>query len=726
MTTPVQSPSMDLHASDTSEESSLGEFFANLWEGRYIILGVTFLALLTGEYYAWRKSPVYQVDALLQIEDKKAGKGGAGMAALQSLFDQPTIAQAEIEILKSNLVLGRAVEALELDTIAGPEYSRLTGDALVRGRADAPEVVVERFEVPANLRGRSFRLVAEKEGTYRWEGLDGEPLAKGRVGEVLSATFQGHPLVLQVRRLAGKPGQTFRLVRQPLLQAIIDLRTNLQISEKGKQTNILGLSFEHRSPVRGAEILNEVIGQYVRQNVERKAEEASKTLAFLQEQIPQLRGRLEVAEERLNQYRTRAGSIDLPEEAKLVLKQSVDMESQQLLLRQKKQELLRTYTMGADVVATLDQQLTKLALEAKDLDAKVRILPRTQQELVRLMRDVQVNNELFTALLNNAQQLQVAKAGEIGNARIVDHAMASIHPIKPQKATVITLATLLGLFAGVGLALLRRALHQGVEDPRLIERHLGLPVVVTIPHSEAEVLISRAILRRDGAQHLLAEAHPNELAVESLRSLRTSLHFTMLDAKNPVVLISGPSPSIGKTFVSSNLAVVLSQGGTRVLLIDGDLRKGHLHLPFGIADRGQGFSEVLSGQANWQAVLHRAVLPNLDLLTTGTLPPNPAELLMGHRLSEFIQEASADYDLVLIDAAPVLAVTDPVILSSQVGTVLLLVKARAHSLEELQAALQRFESSGIRVKGCIFNDVTALKVGYGYYRYAYHYSYKKP
>ncbi len=708
-----------------ADEPSMGDIIANLWDGRYLILGATMLAMLLGGYYAWRKSPVYQVEAMIQVEDKKGGKGGPGMEALSSLLDQPTLAQAEIEILRSNLVLGRTVEALALDTVAQPTFNALVGDALVRHRLDAPSLRIERFDLPRPLRGALFRIVAGEGGAFRWEDPDGQLLATGREGEEIKATWQNQPLVLQVRRLVAPPGQRFSLVRQPFLLAIEALRRDFRVSEKGKQTNILGLSFEHRSPVRGAEILNEIVAQYVQQNIQRKAEEASKTLAFLQEQLPQLKAKLEASENQMNLYRIQTGTVDLSEEAKLVLKQSVDMEGQILVLRQKKLEVLRTYKGDSDVVANLDQQIAKLNAEARQVDGKVRSLPRTQQELVRLTREVQVNTEMYTALLNNSQQLQVAKAGEIGNARIVDPALPSLQPSKPQRPMVITLAAALGLFVGVGLTLLRRALHRGVEDPRLIESNLGLPVVVTVPHSDHQVSIQKAMKRGEGGLHLLAHSHPDDLAVESLRSLRTSLHFTMMDAKNPVVLISGPSPSIGKTFVCANFAALLAQAGARVLLIDGDLRKGFLHRPFDLLERGRGLSEILSGQADWRAVLHSAVFPSLDLITTGSLPPNPAELLMSIRLPELLQQVSAVYDLVIIDCAPVLAVTDPVILAREVGTVLLLAKAQTHSLDELGSALHRFESGGVKVKGCIFNDVQAVKVGYRYYRYTYHYEYKK-
>jgi tyrosine-protein kinase Etk/Wzc len=716
---------------DSSEDAggiSLGEILANLWDGRYIILATTLLALLLGSYYGWRKSPIYQVEAMLQIEDKKGSSGSPMMEALNSLMDQAAKSAAEMEIIRSNLVLGRTVEALSLDIQANPGYGRLIGDALVRGRKDAPALVVDRFELPNYLRGTGFKIIALEPGAFRWEGPDQEVLATGNVGDTLTGTYQGESLVLKVHRLTGKPGQRFNLTREPLIDAVEALRGDLRVMEKGRQTNILGLSFEHRNPGRGAEILNEIVSQYVKQNIERKAEEASQTLAFLQEQLPLQRAKLDAAEDRLNQFRIRSGSVDLPQEAQLVLKQSVDMEGQIIQLRQKKDELLRTYKEGADVVSTLDQQIAKLQKESGNINGKIKGLPKTQQEVVSLSRAVQVNTELYTAMLNNSQQLQVTRAGEIGNARIIDHAIPTRAPIEPQKFRAMVLAVLLGLFSGIGLTLLRRALHQAVEDPRLIESRLGLPVVVTIPHSDIQVEESQHMKLHEPKAHLLALGHPEDLAVESLRSLRTSLGFTMSDARNRVVMVSGPAPGIGKSFVCSNFSVLLAQTGSadsRVLLVDGDMRRGNLHQYFGLEHRAGGLSEILSGQLPWLQAIRATEVPGLDLITSGALPPNPSELLMSTRFSEFIQEISQAYDIVIIDAPPVLAVTDAVVIGRQAGTTLLVVKAKAHTLDEIQASIKRFETAGIKPKGCIFNDVVLMNVGYRYYRYAYHYGYKK-
>lgn len=708
-------------AAEDLDGLSLGDYLALFWQGRWWISGATALALVAGAAYAWLATPIYKVEAMIQVEPKKAGKGNAALATMmEGLVEVATEAQAEVEILQSNLVLGRAVEALRLDLELTPALTPVVGRALARGRQDAPRLDVETFDLPNAYKGEAFTLTLGEGGAYALAAPTGEALGQGRLGEPLSLQLRGQALTLKVRDAQGKPGQRFTLQRKPLLLAIQDLRSALSVAEKGKQTNIIGLSYTHPNPAEGAEVLNAVLDQYVRQNIERKAEEASKTLAFLQEQLPLMKGRLEVAEEKFNGFRAGRGAVDLSEEAKVVLQKSSQLEAETVGLRQKKEELLRTYQSGSDVVQTLDQQIARLQGETRKLEGLAQNLPKTQQEVIRLMRDVQVNQELYTAMLNQVQQLQVARAGEVGNARIVDHATPTLRPVEPQKAKVLALSLLLGLFGGLGVVLLRKALHGGIEDPGQIESRLGLPVIATIPHSEAQVAIHRRILRKREAGLLAAES-PQDLAVESLRSLRTSLHFTMLDAPNNAILISGPSMGIGKSFVSSNFAAVLAQPGARVLLVDADLRKGHLHRAFGLDSREGGLSEVLAGALDWRKAVRQ--IPGIDLIPTGALPPNPAELLMGARLADFLREACAAYDHVILDAPPVLAVTDAVLLGKHVGATLLLVKSGQHELDEIREAVRRFEGGGIAVKGCIFNDVPQVKVGSRYYRYAYHYDY---
>lgn len=419
--------------------------------------------------------------------------------------------------------------------------------------------------------------------------------------------------------------------------------------------------------------------------------------------------------------------MDMAREGDLFLQQGSTLDAQISGLRQKRQELLRTYTERSDLVVTVDQQIAHLQAEVRKIGAKVSDLPRTQQEVIRLTRDVQMKSDAFTALVNSIQQLQNTLAGSMGTAHVVDYAIPPHEPIAPKKAMLLVLFLFMGMVVGAGLSALRLKLRRGIEDHRIIEAKLGLPVLVTIPHSEAQKKLNHAILEKTPGLHLLTVQEPDDLVTESLRSLRTALYFNMGKNTNRIILITGPSPSIGKSFVTANLGAVLAQAGGRVLLLDADLRKGNLHRTFGAARRAGGLSEVLSGRADWRSVVRQTDVPGLSLISTGVLPPDPLVLFMSGGFSEFVNQISEAYDFVIFDAPPILPVTDSIIIGSKADTILLVAKYGAHTLDELRTCQTRLNPLGGRLKGCVFNDIKLVGIGgiYGYYKYNYDYKYKK-
>jgi tyrosine-protein kinase Etk/Wzc len=682
--------------------------------------------LCLGGLYVWRTAPVYQVQALLQVQKQQNGPSDPAFARVEGLLSGTIEAQSEIEILQSNLVLGRTVEALHLDIRAEPKLFPVVGAAFNRRDPEAPRISVDSFDLPDYLRGQAFLLTALPGGAFRLDSPKGVPLGTGTAGTPLTAPYGGDTLKLMVKVLSAKPGQRFVLERQLAVEAMESLRANLDVSEKGKLTNVLGLTLKCANPTAGAAVLNELVSQYIHHKTEQKNGTTRQLLAILREQLPQVKANLDDSETRLNQFRSHAGSVDLAREADSYLQQSSSLSAQITTLEQKKQELLRTYREGSDVVATLERQIAQLKSEGGQIDTKVRALPGAQQEVVRLSRAVAVNTELYTALLNNIQHLQIASVGDVGGIVVVDPATPDPTPIAPKKALLMYLFTFLGLLVGFGLAIMRKAFNTGIEDHRLIESKLGLPVLVTIPHSKAQEVHWQAIQSGEDGLHLLAVLNPDDLATESLRSLRTSLHF----AKSPVacqtVMVTGPSPGIGKSFVSGNLAAVLARAGSKVLVVDADLRKGALQRQFWARDRSGGLSDALSGLAEWPTVVHKTTIPNLDLIMSGSLPSNPSELLMLDTFDSFLAQASKIYDYVILDAPPVLAVTDALIIGSKVDTALLVAKYGMHPIEELRACLRKMERQGIPVLGCVFNDVQPLSLAgnHSRYRYAYHYRYE--
>ncbi|TFH06669.1 MAG: polysaccharide biosynthesis tyrosine autokinase, partial [Nitrosomonadales bacterium] len=318
---------------------------------------------------------------------------------------------------------------------------------------------------------------------------------------------------------------------------------------------------------------------------------------------------------------------------------------------------------------------------------------------------------------------RVTKAGTVGDIRIIDYAVLSNKAIRPDKPLIFGSAFILGLLLGVVAVFMRKALHRGMEDPDLIEKLLYVPVYAAIAHSKIQELLSKEITKTHKSNKkwlpILAVRYKEDSAIESLRSLRTTLHFSLLEAKNNIIMITGPSPGVGKTFVAINLAVVMAEAGKKVLLIDGDMRKGMLNKLLCIS-RERGLSDVISNLITLQEAIRGIPQINIDFIPTGAIPPNPSELLLHDRFSELLEVLSTKYDLIIIDSPPILAVTDAAIIGKMVGATFMVVKAGLHPKRELKQSISRLSQSGSELKGIVFNDMSKISS-----RYVYQYSYKK-
>ncbi len=742
MNTPNHTASAGGQETAQGGEINLSHILDGLYDGRKLIGLITLAVALLGSLYAYMAKPVYEANLLIQVESS----GGAGnlLGQASPLLEGKTASSAEVEIIRSRKVVSSAVDHLRLYIHAQPLQLPLIGSWLARRASTLSEpglfglggyvwgtehIHVSQFNVPDTLTGQLFSVTQGAGKSFTLGLPDGTALA-GQTGQNNTWPSPQGPIELYITQLHAKPGAQFQLMRNSRLAIVEGLQASLLITEKGNQSGIIQVRLQGSSPTATAAILNAVGQEYVRQNIERKAEEAGKTLLFLEEQLPQIRQDLEAAETRYNEFRNRRGIVNLSAEGEGLLNQAVTVQGQQLELRQKRVELLSRFTPEHPSVQTLDRQLTQLQAQADSITQQSRELPQLEQETLRLTRDVKVSTELYAGLLNNAQRLKLVKAGQVGSVRLIDDAVIPERPVKPARPIIVLLSVLVGLLLGVAAVYLRKIMHGGLDDPNAIERRLGLTVYATIPHSDKQVDIFKTLKSLHKAKHpvrtsvLLSTVESTDPAVESLRSLRTALQFAMLDAPNKLLMVTGPTPGLGKSFIAANFASVLAAGGKRVLLIDADLRKGYLHEYLGMA-RGQGLSDLISGQQSPEAVIHRNVLPQLDLLTTGPLPPNPAELLMHERLPTLLQSLSAHYDHILIDSPPVLVVSDAAVLGRMVGTNFLVAREGQTNLGELEEAHKRLAQSGVPVKGVLYNDIQARpsryggKYGYRYVQYAY-------
>jgi tyrosine-protein kinase Etk/Wzc len=714
------------------DEIDLGDLIGVLIENRWLILIITLASFLLGLTYTFVATPIYKADALIQVEEKKSGLGDLDINAL---FEGDTSTTAEIEILRSRLVLGAVVENLNLDITAEPNHFPIFGAALARrperagatvGAAPRPRhhIQVDTLNVPAPLIGQQLTLTAGSGSRYELLGPEDEHLLHGTVGEAAEATVLGEPLSIFVSQLQADEGDEFHLARQTNLKTIEDLQASLSISEKGKGSGILAISLQGKSPADVSEQVNEIANVYVRQNVERKSAEAQKTLAFLEEQLPVVKQDMETAEVALNTYRLEKGSVDLPLETQAILETIVAVEAQLNELRQERDKVTQGFTPAHPMVVALDKQIERLNGELNQLNDQVRELPNTQQEVLRLVRDTEVNTVLYTSLLNTAQELRVVKAGTVGNVRVVDYAVTPYRTVKPKKAMILMLSLMLGGFVGVVAAFVKRSLNGGVGDPELIEKQLNIPVYATIAHSKNQDRIYKKLQSKEAKRAILAIKHPDDISIESLGNLRTALHFGMMDAKNNCIMIAGPSPAVGKSFVSVNLAAVLASNDKKVLLIDGDMRRGHLHQYLGL-ERENGLSEFISGEVPIGKVLHATTIPGLTFIPTGEIPPNPAELLLHKRFTNCLSVLTPRFDHIIIDSPPILAVTDASIIGQMAGATLMVLKSGEHPMREIEQSAKRLRQAGVNLRGLLMNDINMQSQRYGAGKHYYQYSYSQ-
>ena len=711
-------------APDVDEDDiNLGDLIGVLVESRWLILAIIFAALMIGAYKAFTAVPIYQADGLLQVEEKSPGLTNLDTSAM---FGDYALVNAEIEILRSRSVLGTVVDNLQLDIYAEPEYLPYIGKALARRAAadERPLINVDTLDVPDSMREQYMKLIAGGSGNYVLYDAADELLLRGQVDKVAKLDLPGgESMTLFVSALQAENDQVFWIQRGSRLGSTQSLQGSLEVTERGEWSGILAISVQGADPESITQQVNEIANVYVRQNVERKSAEAAKTLEFLDSQLPLVRQNVEAAELALNSYRLEKGSIDLPAETQGVLQAIVSVEAQINDLRQEREKVRLAFTEIHPTIVAVDRQIDRLNGQLNDLNGQVRDLPTTQQELLSLLRDVEVNTALYTSLLDTAQELRVVKAGTIGNVRVIDYAFTPTWPVKPNRSRMVLLALIIGGLVGVAAAFARKALKAGVDDPDLIEKHVNIPIYATISHSRRQDRIYKDLKSDKAKRAILALDTPDDPAIESLRNLLTALHFGMMNVKNNCIMIAGPSPGVGKSFVSVNLATVLTSTNKKVLLIDSDLRRGHLNEYLGI-ERENGLSEFISGEIPIGDALHQTSVPGLTLVPTGTLPPNPTEMLLHQRFSNCLSVLTPRYDHIIIDSPPILAAADASIIGQMAGGTLMVLKAGLHPMREIEQAVKRLHQAEVNLRGILFNDIMTHSRNYGAGKYNYQYSYK--
>lgn len=715
---------------NTEDTIDLKELFFSLIAQWKLIALCIILSLICALLYLRTTPNTYAVDALVQVEDSK-GTSAALLGDLSGMINQKSPAQAEIEILKSRLVLGEVINHLNLNIrISGTEdsfwnrlmakhkYSTEYSKKSILFKDNQNSFDVRQFDIPQYFQDKNL-ILSFKEGKYSLTDETTEQVVFSAPLNQISQSSSEYGLWKVGVFSQDHFDAAYNIRKQSLPAAMQTLTASYSVAEKGKLTGVLGLNYQGEDKKHITQVLNAILTAYSQQNIERRSAETAQTLKFLEDQLPELKQQLDVAEREFNRFRQQSNTVDVTKESELYLTQSIALETQKAQIEQQVAEASSKYMDEHPMMQQMNAQLAAINKKIAELDGTLKRLPELQRQYLQLFREVEVKQQLYTGLLNSYQQLRIAKAGEIGNVRIVDTAVEPIKPIAPKKLQILILSIFLGGFLGTLLALLRNMMRSGIKDAAQIENELDLPVYATVPRSLTQASRNNLLNKRKNIP-ILAVKDSGDIAIESLRSMRTAIHFALMNASNNVIVLSGPAPEIGKSFITVNLATILAQGGKRVLVIDGDMRRGYLHKYFN-AEVQPGLAELLNHQNSYEDIVQNSTVENLFFVTRGKSPVNPSELLSTDQFKAFLDQASAHFDHILIDTPPVLAVTDGIIIAQYAGVNLLVARHAQTQIKELEITVNRFEQANVKVNGVILNDVQKGAAGsYGYnYAYAY-------
>lgn len=728
------------------DEIDLIALLLTLLSGWKTILACALLGLALGVTYSRYVQPTYKTDALIQIDKKSQGVSALGANISELVGAEATPAETERELIKSRMVLAPVVSKLHLDIqVSDAEVGVLdriaqstistqisTEDGVVLDTEEGA-VQISSFTVPQAYENKTFNIVKTNSGFKL--SIEKDELLETYTGNIATPTTIKTPegdINISVESLP-TAGHNINLTKLSVPSAIENLSKVLSVSERGDKTGIVQLTLTGEDQKQVSRTLSNVVQSYIDQNLARGSEQTTTTIKFMESQIPQLKQKLEQSEEAFNKFREQYGTIDVSKEAEILLNESAQIERQLSELKLKQAELLTYYTTEHPLVVQINDQLAVLSARRQEIKETVTRMPDTQREFLQLSQDMDINREIYLTMLKNYEQLKIARAGEIGSVRVVDMPINTYKTIAPKKLQIWILALLLGTMLGTLIVFIKSLLRNLVKDPEQVEAKTGVPVIATIPRSKAAINLMKS---NKNSRRLLAMVDHDGLSYEGIKSLRTSLMFAMppvskvasifgelereeASKQGRIIVISGESPGIGKSFISSNLAETFSQLNKKVLIIDGDMRRGELHKIFTIS-QSNGLGDYLTEtDAILASFIHPTSFEFIDFMPRGKHPNNPASLLSTNKFSNMLVQLVAIYDYIIIDTPPVLAVSDAII-TAQYADKVLMVTRYNHSVEgQLAYAVKQMNKANVTVDGIVLNDMVQGITS----KYSYHYSY---
>jgi capsular exopolysaccharide synthesis family protein len=487
--------------------------------------------------------------------------------------------------------------------------------------------------------------------------------------------------------------------------------TSRLIVEPVRNSRLVNLSFDGPDPKKTATIVNTLAELYIKQDIETRTKASRDAVLWLMDQIASAKKKLEESETTLVKFMEAEKITEAPAMEKKDKEPDLieSLKKEQVRLEVEMSEVSKRY-------GPKHPNMVKLLSELESIKSKIAIETQNAIELNRkstqytiLKREVDSTRDIYDALLKRAKEAGISEQLELSNIRIVDPAEIPEVPIRPKKANNIALACLIGIMMGLGIAFFVEYLDNTIKDPDDVTAYMALPFLGYVPSARKEVKSPEEI-------DLIVYQKPRSVISEAYRSIRTSILFAFADKPGKTILLTSTNPQEGKTSAAINLGITMANTGEKVLLVDGDLRCSRLHKSFGLA-KETGLSDYLIGKVDLDKVLKPTTIENLYLLSAGSTPPNPAELLSSARMKTFLEETKRRFDRIIIDGTPILTFTDAAIVANMVDGVIMLVRCGKVPIEIVVRAKQKLLDSKANILGVLLNNVDYGKESYYYYYY---------
>ena len=710
---------------------------------KLLVITSVIIFILVTFFYGLSRQPKYKSNLLLNIENNSASESISNILSDSMPFMQnkSSLSSKVQEIIKSRTVLVPVINKLHLNVISTPKTLPIIGPIIKNYNSQYLEygevakpflgmssydwggsyINVSQFTLPTELYEKVFTLTALDNQNYSLISPDNKVILKNaQINKIYNVRIEnGDILNIKINKIVANKGTVFKISKSNDMLTLNRLTKNLNIQSESGGSNIMRLSYRGSNPEKIASILNTLGSSVINNDIKRKSKNAQQVLSFLRSQIKLVQSKLNKTQAKLNNYRSKTGNLSVSTQTKIILQKLAAYNSQISELELKLSQLSEVLTAKNPELLQLKSAISKVKSQKSELEGKIKSLPTIDQLYVNLSRDVKIQENVYQTIVNKIQKYEIIQAATVSNLEIIDKADIPYENINTPLGILVILGAVLGFIFSVTWVFLQNHLIKGIQDPEVIEDILNLPSLGMVYLSKIQQSQTKKTKNSSAKKlKLIHEVDPHDIVLESFRSIRTAVELKRLSSDNNYISISGPTESIGKSFITANLAYSIASSGRRVLIIDADMRKGHLNDYFN-TNANHGLSDYLCKEKiSTTDIIKKTRFESVDFISCGNYSSNSSELLMSNCFSDLLASTGKLYDFILIDTPPVLPVEDANIILQQTAINFLVLRCSSHDKKTMKLMLSKLHNASVITEGFILNGVTANS---SYYHKQYQY-----